>query len=172
MDEIVKAALRKWPDVPHAYGWLGLDARGDWWLRDARAQAAGPFPLSKGSRIEHEKLREFIARNYEHDERGCWFFQNGPQRVFVELEAAPWVLRTEGFSAVSHTGQPLLVQACFIDEHGRLFCATDRGLAVVHSQDMHAALAALDAGAWPAPEELVFEAMAARFGHRLSPTQG
>ena len=53
----------------------------------------GPFPAAKGSLLEHDKLIDFIQRNYEHDERGQWFFQNGPQRVYVELEAAPWVWR-------------------------------------------------------------------------------
>ena len=32
MDEIVKQAMAKWPNVPHCYGWLGLDA-----VRAARA---------------------------------------------------------------------------------------------------------------------------------------
>ena len=64
MDEIVRAALKKWPNVPACYGWLALDARGDWYMRDDRIQAAGPFPTVKGSRIEHDKLREFIQRNY------------------------------------------------------------------------------------------------------------
>ena len=91
MDPIVAAALKKWPNVPHCYAWLALDARGDWYMRDDRIQAAGPFPRVKGSRIDHEKLREFIARNYASDDHGAWFFQNGPQRVYVELEAAPWV---------------------------------------------------------------------------------
>jgi hypothetical protein len=31
----------------------------------------------------------FIQRNYDHDAQGQWFFQNGPQRVYVELEATP-----------------------------------------------------------------------------------
>ena len=65
MDEIVRAAMAKWPTVPHCHGWLGLDARGDWYLRDDAVQAAGPFPQAKGSRIEHAGLRAFIARNYE-----------------------------------------------------------------------------------------------------------
>jgi hypothetical protein len=95
MDEIVKAALQKWPMVPHCYGWLALDARGDWYLRDEQAQAAAPFPQLKGSRIEHAGLLAFIQRNYEADARGCWYFQNGPQRVYVELEAAPWVFRLD-----------------------------------------------------------------------------
>ena len=43
MDDIVKAALAKWPHVPHCYGWLGLDARGQWHMRDERSQAAGSF---------------------------------------------------------------------------------------------------------------------------------
>ena len=43
MDDIVKAALAKWPNVPNCYGWLGLDARGNWYMRDDQAQAAGPF---------------------------------------------------------------------------------------------------------------------------------
>ena len=68
MDAIVAAALKKWPNVPHCYGWLALDARGDWYMRDDRIQAAGPFPRVKGSRIDHEKLREFIARNYAADD--------------------------------------------------------------------------------------------------------
>eukprot|EP01136_Pigoraptor_vietnamica_P006422 Opistho-1_new@39351 len=93
MDAIVQAALKKWPNVPHCYGWLALDARGDWYMRDERIQAAGAFPQVKGSKVNHEKLREFIARNYAADEQGCWFFQNGPQRVYLQLEAAPWVWR-------------------------------------------------------------------------------
>jgi hypothetical protein len=99
MDPIVAAALKKWPNVPHCYGWLALDARGDWYMRDERIQAAGPFPKVKGSRIEHEKLREFIGRTYGVDEAGAWYFQNGPQRVYVELEAAPYVWRLAPGSA-------------------------------------------------------------------------
>ena len=136
MDEIVKAALKKWPNVPHCWGWLALDARGDWYMRDDRVQAAGAFPAVKGSRILHDKLREFIHRNYAADESGCWFFQNGPQRVYVELEAAPfvWRLHAQGERApalVSHTGAPAqAVDAAWLDEQGRLFLATELGLGI------------------------------------------
>ena len=41
MDDIVKQAMAKWPNVPACSGWLGLDARGQWYLRDAAAQALG-----------------------------------------------------------------------------------------------------------------------------------
>lgn len=54
MDEIVKAAMAKWPEVPACYGWLGLDARGQWHLRDDAVQRAGPFaganPAGRGQR--------------------------------------------------------------------------------------------------------------------------
>ena len=62
MDALVEAALRKWPNVPHCHGWLGLDARGQWFMRDERIQAAGPFPQVKGSVIRHDKLLGFIQR--------------------------------------------------------------------------------------------------------------
>jgi hypothetical protein len=155
MDEIVKAALLKWPNVPHVYGWLALDARGDWWLRDAQAQAAGSFPAVKGSRIEHERLKSFIGRNYDADARGCWFFQNGPQRVYVTLEAAPWVWRLdEGIDGApritSHTGAAAHVASCCVDESGRLYLATELGLGIVHTLDMELAANAVEAGVWSA----------------------
>ena len=99
MDDLVRQAMAKWPNVPNCYGWLGLDARGNWYLRDDRAQAAGSFqsgaPGSKGSLLQHEKLIDFIARNYMPDAQGQWFFQNGPQRVYVELQATPLIWRVQ-----------------------------------------------------------------------------
>jgi hypothetical protein len=173
MDEIVKAALKKWPSVPHCYGWLALDARGDWYMRDERIQRAGPFPAVKGSRIQHEKLREFIERNYEADERGAWYFQNGPQRVYLQLEAAPLVLRVHGDGrCADHTGQAATVTAVLEDETGRVFAATPRGLAIVHPQDVLHAADLIEAGRWPAPEPVAFAALAVRYGHCLAPQPG
>ena len=177
MDDIVKQALKKWPNVPHCYGWLALDARGDWYMRDDRVQAAGPFPQVKGSRILHEKLREFIERNYLHDEAGCWFFQNGPQRVYVELEAAPWVWRLHAGAAdappsiTSHTGLAARFDSAWLDEAGRLFLACDLGLGIVHTLDMGLAAEAVEAGLWQ-PADARFEALAQRFGYRLKPAPG
>jgi hypothetical protein len=173
MDEIVKAALKKWPQVPACYGWLALDARGDWYMRDDRCQAAGPFPQVKGSRIQHDKLREFIHRNYERSDSGAWFFQNGPQRVYVELEAAPLVLGVQRIGSAwrvsAHTGPaPLEVQSAWLDEHGRLFLATSAGLGLVRSLDMDAAADAVSSGLW-VPQELAFAALPRQFGYQLSP---
>jgi hypothetical protein len=170
MDEIVKAALKKWPNVPACRGWLALDARGDWYMRDDRVQAAGPFPRIKGSRIQHDKLREFIHRNYARDDGGAWFFQNGPQRVYVELEAAPFVWRIDArnFALTSHSGAPASLRGAWLDEAGRLFLDTDIGLGLVHTQDMHEAARAVEAGLW-APEPLPYAAMPQRFGFVPSP---
>jgi len=173
MDDIVRAALKKWPNVPDCYGWLALDARGDWYMRDERTQRAGPFPQVKGSRIEHDKLREFIERNYDADDHGGWFFQNGPQRVYVELEAAPhvWRLNTiEGAAPTlcSHAGRSAAYQSAWLDEHERLYLATDIGLGIVHTLDMETAANAVEQGHW-APACSTVASLADKFGHLLSP---
>ncbi len=176
MDDIVLAALKKWPKVPHCVGWLALDARGDWYLRDDAARAAGPFPRVKGSRVVHDKLRRFIGRNYATDADGQWYFQNGPQRVYVELEAAPWVWRLQAQGDApprveSHTGlpaSPLAEGGVWLDESGRLFLATDLGFGLVHTLDMLDAAAAIECGHW-APAALPFAAMPGHFGYRLRP---
>ena len=175
MDDMVRAALKKWPNVPACTGWLALDARGDWYMRDDRTQAAGAFPLAKGSRIEHRQLREFIERNYEGTPDGAWYFQNGPQRVYVELEAAPHVWRLHARAGAapevrSHTGALVAAESAWMDDAGRLFLATDAGFGIVHTQDMEAAADAVEAGLWT-PESLAFEAMPGRFGFCLSPAR-
>ncbi len=175
MDDIVRAALKKWPNVPACHGWLALDARGEWYMRDDRVQAAGPFPAVKGSRINHEKLRDFIERNYAADDAGCWYFQNGPQRVYVELEAAPWVWRLpvagDPMQVQAHTGLPARVATSWLDEHGRLFLATELGLGIVHTQDMLQAAGVVESGAW-APQDIAFADLPSRFGVRRSPQAG
>lgn len=181
MDDMVKAAMAKWPNVPACYGWLGLDARGRWWMRDEQAQAAGPFASvagdagarlrSRGSELRHEKLIDFIGRNYDQDERGCWYFQNGPQRVFVELELAPWVWRLQPDGRVlSHTGRDARVETAWLDEEGRLYLGTDLGLGVVHSQDMLLAVGQIEAGAWQ-PQNVSWGELVRRFGVVVSPAQ-
>ena len=153
MDDIVRQAMAKWPHVPDCYGWLGLDARGNWYMRDDRVQALGSFAggsrSAKGSLLVHEKLIAFIQRNYGPDDQGRWFFQNGPQRVYVELEATPWVWRVQAdFSVQTHSGQTTLVTDCLVDEYGWLYLDSPLGLGLVHTQDVLLAAEALEAGVW------------------------
>jgi hypothetical protein len=169
MDDIVRQAIAKWPNVPHCFGWLGLDARGNWYMRDDRVQAGGPFPQSKGSLLKHDKLIEFIQRNYESDEQGQWFFQNGPQRVYVELEATPWVWRLGfGHSVTTHTGRPAQPRRTIVDDEGRLYLETDLGFGLVHTLDVEQAADAIEQGIWT-PEEMAASELPQRFGYVCSP---
>ena len=193
MDPVVIQAMAKWPNVPHCYGWLGLDARGNWYMRDDRAQAAGPFQAarggnlaSRGSLLKHEKLLDFIGRNYASDEAGQWFFQNGPQRVYLELEVAPWVWRLSEVQVTAtekdagpgsaqrqvavhaHTGQAVQVEGCLVDELGRVYLATDRGLGLVHTQDMELAANAVESGQWQ-PVTVQSASLAQTYGFEISP---
>src|SRR5262249_50687118 len=74
--------MQRWPNVPALFGWLTLDRRGRW--------------LIKGEIISRPQIIDTINRNYEPDEHGRWFFQNGPQRGFIALEYAPLVVRVDG----------------------------------------------------------------------------
>lgn len=173
MDDLVRQAMAKWPNVPDCYGWLGLDARGNWYLRDDAAQAAGTFAegnlQAKGSLLQHEKLLEFIARNYSADDRGCWFFQNGPQRVYVELQCTPWIWRIQNdYSLVSHTGVGARAIQCLLDDEGKVYLETSLGLGLVHTQDVELAANAIESGIWRI-QTVIGESLPAQFRYVRSP---
>ncbi|MDO8305803.1 DUF2946 family protein [Herminiimonas sp.] len=141
MDQIVGQALAKWPNVPHCYGWLALDARGNWRMRDEHAQM---YNLP-GDKITHPALIGFINRNYTDDGQGRWYFQNGPQRVYVDLEVAPWIAHTEpdhGF--VLQTGAHLAgIEGAWLSEQGRLFLQGEDKVALLDDRDLAQCLPAL-----------------------------
>lgn len=172
MDDIVRQAMAKWPHVPHCYGWLAMDARGDYYMRDERVQQRGAFgssPAAKGSRVNHDKLLAFIHRNLAHDAQGCWYFQNGPQRVYLELEAAPWVWRFQPDGRVlAHNGQAVQLGTPVLDDTGRLFVDSDVGLGLVHTQDMAPAADWLEAQGLT-PAVVPFSALPARYAYVRSP---
>lgn len=169
MDEIVRQALAKWPNVPDCYGWLGLDARGQWFMRDDQVQAAGPFALHKGALLRHDKLISFIQRNYESDARGCWYFQNGPQRVFVELEDTPLICRVSAVGEVSaHTGHVLQVLGVWTDEFGHVYLQSPMGVGLVHSQDVIHAAEQIEQGHWTV-QTVQHHELETRFGFYRSP---
>ena len=173
MDDIVKQAMTKWPNVPNCYGWLGLDERGHWYLRDDAAQARGSFqsgvPGAKGSLLQHEKLIEFIHRNYAVDEAGAWFFQNGPQRVYVELAATPWVWRLSAdFKLTAQTGQETVPQMCLTDEAGKVYFQTPIGVGLLHTMDVALAAEGLSLDLWPL-EIIEAKELTAKFAYCMSP---
>ena len=134
MDEIVLRSMLKWPDVPAVYGWLALDRRGNWMIKTV----AGRF-----ERIAHAAVKEFIGRNYASDSEGRWYFQNGPQRVFVALDYTPWVYRFDdaGQGLLAHTGAaPRALEAVFLDDAGALLLKTEIGIGVLVDRDLPAFL--------------------------------
>lgn len=142
MDEAVLAAIARWPDVPQVHGWLSLDRRGKWRLQ--------------GSPIDNPRITNFIGRNYASEAGGAWFFQNGPQRVFVRLDYTPWVLRIgQDNTLYTHTGLPLLqASAAMLDESGNLLIAFEGGIGLVEDRDLSALLACIvDADGQASEEE-------------------
>ncbi|MGK5078655.1 DUF2946 family protein [Janthinobacterium sp. HLX7-2] len=163
MDDLVKQALAKWPNVPHCYGWLGLDARGNWRMRDQQAQQQ-QLP---GDKIAHVALLGFINRNYAQDERGCWFFQNGPQRVYLNLEATPYIARSDpqhGF--VLQTGVPLeQIEQAYLCDNGALILRNKHIVAQVDDRDMAQVLAALRLDGQAASDEALLAWLEAGVGN-------
>ena len=135
MDEIVLRAMQKWPSVPSVYGWLALDRRGKWSI--------------KGERIVNPAITDFIGRNYARDEQGRWYFQNGPQKVFVKLAYTPFVFRTEGDAVhtpklVAHTGTAVDdLREAFVDEAGVLLVHASCGLGLIDDRDLPGILSSL-----------------------------
>jgi hypothetical protein len=169
MDDLVRQAMAKWPNVPDCYGWLGLDARGDWYMRDDQTQAQGPFTKSKGSRLQHEKLMAFIGRNYTSDKQGRWYFQNGPQRVYVELAATPWVWRLSAdFKLTAQTGEETQAEKCWTDETGKVYFQTPLGFGLLHTMDVALAAEGLSLNVWPL-ETIQSNELPTKFAYCMNP---
>ena len=162
MDEIVLRGMAKWPNVPVVHGWLALDRRGQW--------------LIKGERISNPVLTAFIGRNYEHDDQGRWFFQNGPQRVFAALDYTPIVYRVVNpdrapLALECHTGRPVAtVSGSWLDEAGTLLLDTEHGIGIVHDRDLGRLFPYLiDANGTPLDEDVLVEVMDLMQQQRAAP---
>jgi hypothetical protein len=149
MEDWVKRSLARWPNVPALFGWLKLDRRGRWLIR--------------GEPISRPQIIDTINRNYAADAQGRWYFQNGPQRGYMELEYAPLVLRADaaGETLTAHTEVRVgSVAAAYLDEEGALLLDTDLGPGVLDAADLAWALQRLEADAGEVAEERLAEALA------------
>src|SRR4051812_26987265 len=128
VDDIVLQAMMRWPNVPSVFGWLKLDRRGRWLIKDEP--------------ITNRLFNAFIGRNYMSNDMGEWYFQNGPQRVFVELEYTPYVHRIwrniDGYLiGATHTELPINQPSqCWIDDTGSLLIDCEHGIGCVESQSL------------------------------------
>lgn len=149
MDKSVIAAMARWPDVPAVYGWLSLNQQGQW--RIHTQGDAISTPESTGSAITSPQILQFIHRNYSHDAQGQWYFQNGPQCVYVRLDAAPFIFHTTGAKQADGT---LCLQshnqhyvshifAWWLDDAGWLYVQTNLGPGLISGRDLEAVLQSL-----------------------------
>ncbi|AEC20517.1 hypothetical protein PT7_1977 [Pusillimonas sp. T7-7] len=153
MDEQVIAAMARWPDVPDVYGWLSLSERGEWRLHpqgDALLpQHCAPGACcSPGEAISSTTILQFMNRNYAVDDAGQWYFQNGPQRVYVRLDAAPYILHTVNEGSEhrlrSHTSHDIAsISGWWLDDDGKLYAQTNIGPGLVAGRDLPTLLAEL-----------------------------
>lgn len=153
MDEWVVNALKRWPNVPALFGWLGLDRRGRW--------------LIQGEPISHPRIVATINRNYAGDEHGRWYFQNGPQRGYLQLESTPLLLlvaeNQAGFA--THTGLPVeQIRDAYLDEEGSLVLMTEHGAGEIVGKDLAWALERLSNDARPVDDDALADALARKSG--------
>ena len=141
-DEEVIRAMAKWPDVPRCFGWLALDRRGAWRIR--------------GEVIRHARTVAFLSRHYRVDDSGCWYVQNGPQQVFVDLDYTPWVYRYQpDGSFSSHTGIAAGdLDAVYVDDDGNLLLLATLGIGVLDDRDLEACSSLLDTSDDGSPRSL------------------
>jgi len=146
MDDVVIESIARWPNVPAVYGWLSLNARGQWRLHpDGMAIEGGP-----GQSIANQQILTFINRNYTSvqtpeqtskttPQLSAWAFQNGPQRVFVRLDAAPWIIFADDSQGrlTTHTGLAIeAVTHAWIDDVGNLYLQTEHGPGRLTDRDL------------------------------------
>lgn len=153
MEEWALRGMRRWPNVPALFGWLRLDRRGRWLIRNGL--------------ISRPQIIDTINTNYEADAHGRWFFQNGPQRGYVLLDYAPLVLHVRDDALCTHTGhrvgQPSRV---LLDEHGDLTVVTEHGPGLLRDTDLPWALDRLHNDGRPIGEHDLERALALPSGER------
>ena len=160
MDEIGLRAQAKWPGVPDVFGWLVLDRRGQWLLRAPGLESYEP--------IGNAALRDFVSRNYSYDSRGRWFFQNGPQRVFVRLAYTPLVVRTSGTGFVDQCGRKFESRSEMLDEEGSLLLVGGNTVALLDDRDL-AGFADVRGESVETLPRIESSAVPGRFGFTLDP---
>jgi Protein of unknown function (DUF2946) len=159
MEDWVHRAIKRWPNVPALFGWLRLDRRGRW--------------LIKGEAISRTQIIDTINRNYAADEQGRWFFQNGPQRGYMQLEYAPLVLRAVGNDDVLMTHTDMRVEQVsdvFMDETGALLLCTEHGPGALIDDELEWALQRIVTSGQAIDDEQLAAALALSSGEQTAMT--
>ena len=141
MDESVIQSMAKWPNVPDCYGWLHLNAQGQWLMGEVSDD-------SRPSVVAHAGLQGFMNRNYvcpfpasanpDHPHAGAWALQNGPQRVWVTLALAPLVVQWHEGVFTAHTGSVMTVTRLIQSSDGVVYCNSPQGAGAISSRSVEA----------------------------------
>jgi hypothetical protein len=121
VDDSTLSSIAKWPNVPYCYGWLLLDRRGSFRIRNEYAQKN----QLQGDVIQHAGLCESIKKHICLDEHQQYFYQNGPQRVYITFAYSPYVARIlpnqeHRWILRNHLDQEITPTRCFLDEKGNV----------------------------------------------------
>lgn len=144
--------MARWPNVPDVFGWLSLSTQGQWRLHtegDALLGVDSDDAWRQGVPMASQRINQFINRNYAKDSQGQWYFQNGPQRVYVRLDVAPFVLHTvdadfDRPTFLTHNGvRTQTVTRWCLDDAGHLYADTELGAGLVAGRDLDQVLSTL-----------------------------
>ena len=72
------------------------------------------------------------------DALGRWYFQNGPQRVFVALAYTPLVVHFEADALFDHCGRPFQPEQEFLDDEGSVLMLGKWGIGLLDDRDLAA----------------------------------
>src|SRR5207247_9709439 len=79
------------------------------------------------------------------DSAGRWFFQNGPQRVYVTLAYTPLVVHYEGETLRDHRGRAFAARAQYLDDEGSVLVEGEGTIALLDDRDIARYAARADA---------------------------
>lgn len=115
VDSSMRARFPNWPKEPLVFGALSLDQRGQWHIY--------------GDIIRHADVRKRLNHHYHADNQGRWYFQNGPQRLYVDLAYTPWVFHLDRDSQLrTQTGHRVqFVKSVWLDENGAMIFDSEHG---------------------------------------------
>jgi len=140
MDPMVVQAMQRWPNVPHRYGWLGLDARGNWYMRDDTAQAQGAFasglnPVPRAARSSTTNSSHSSSATTRVTRWGSGTFKTGRSGCMWNWRLTPWVWRVDSMQRIcAHDGQVTRCPAALRGRPGSTRTYTPLGFGLVHTQ--------------------------------------
>jgi len=128
IDSCFREIFPNWPEEILGFGDLSLDLRGQWRIR--------------GETIRQAKLRDRLNHNYHADSQGRWYFQNGHQRLYVDLAYTPWVFHLDKDAQLrTQTGHLVrFVKSAWLDENGAMIFDTEHGPGVLREDALFSVL--------------------------------